>query len=162
MKYTALPSGAKAKPPKLALPPSTGNSASLPVATSTTPGYDSAAETYFITSRRDPSGEKSIGDQLPPASTRSFVSPLRVLRSHTSRSVPLREVLLYAISPPSRLSVVPPFWLRLPSVSNVTERESLSNQYNWLNSSPPLSLANTKPSRHAFAGAGVRPPTGSG
>ena len=162
MKYTALPSGAKAKPPNDALPPSTGNNSSLPLATSTTPGYDSAAETYFITSRRDPSGEKSIGDQLPPASTSSLVSPLRVLRSQTSRSVPLREVLLYAISPPSGLSVVPPFWLRLPSVNRCTLRVGPSNQYNWLNSSPPLSLANTKPSRHAFAGAGVMPPTGSG
>ena len=93
-KYTALPFGAKAKPPKLALPPSTGNRVSLPVATSTSPGYDSAADTYFITSSFDPSGEKSIGDQLPPASTSNLVSPLRVLRSHTSRSVPLREVLL--------------------------------------------------------------------
>ena len=94
MKYTALPSGAKAKPPKLALPPSTGNRVSLPLATSTTPGYDSAADTYFITSRRVPSGEKSIGDQLPPASTSSLVSPVRVSRSQTSRSVPLRAVLL--------------------------------------------------------------------
>ena len=78
-----------------------------------------------------------------------------------SRSVPLRAVLEYASSPPSRLTTAPPFWLRLPSVSRVVPRVASSNQYSCENSSPPRSLANTKPSRHAPAGAGTSPVTGS-
>ena len=81
-----------------------------------------------MTSNRVPSGEKSSGVQLPPASTSRRTSPLRVSRNHTSRSLPLREVLEYAISPPSRLSVAPPFWLRMPSVSRVLLRVAASNQ----------------------------------
>ena len=40
-------------------------------------------------------------------------------------------------------------------------RVCASYQYNWLNSSPPLSLVNTKPWRHALAGEAVMPTTGS-
>jgi hypothetical protein len=93
MKYTALPSGAKAKPPKLALPPSTGNNASLPVSRSHLAG-PRVLDGHEAHHQQIPAVGREI-QRIPGAALLHHQPGLAVQGLHPDVGVwPLRRVLL--------------------------------------------------------------------